>query len=93
MKRNDTLTLINGTFTTDEATQILTNVFTAKIEYHQLKNLSSQERFGKDDKTASERIPDLKMNLEKLKEIISEAKATNKEVVIHSEIKISLSDY
>ena len=57
-----------------------------------MKNFSSQERFGKDDETAVERIPALKHEIAKLNTILSAAKAQNKRLTIISEINISLSN-
>ena len=92
MKKNESLTLIEGKFTNEEASEILTNIFTTKIRFHEAKNFSSRERLGKDDEIATERIPALKKELKKLQEMLSEAKADKKKLVISSEIKISLSD-
>ncbi len=87
-----TLTLIEGNFSDDEAREILTSVFFSKINFHNIKNWSSQERFGKDDEIAQRRIPALKNNMEKLQEILSEAKAKNKRLLVSSKIDISLMD-
>ena len=56
MLKNKKLKLIEGKFLHDEAKEILRNIFSAKINFHQMKNFSSQERFGKDDKTAVKKI-------------------------------------
>ncbi len=92
MKNNESLTLIEGKFLNEEASEILTNIFMTKIRFHEAKNFSSQIRFGKDDAIAQERIPHLKEEFKKLQEILSVAKAENKKLVISSEINISLSD-
>lgn len=86
------LTLIEGSFTGEEAREILTSIFYSKINFHETKNWSSQERFGKEDTIAQKRIPALKNEMEKLQEILSEAKAKNKRLVINSEINISFAD-
>jgi hypothetical protein len=67
-------------------------MFNSKINFHNIQNWSSQERYGKDDETAQKKIPLLKNEIEKLEEIILEAKANNKKLVINSEINISLKD-
>ena len=91
MSKNKKLKLIEGKFLHDEAKEILRNIFSAKINFHQMKNFSSQERFGKDDKTAVKKIPVLKKELVKLDKILSEAKAKNMNLIITSEINILLS--
>ena len=74
MLKNKKLKLIEGKFLHDEAKEILRNIFSAKINFHQMKNFSSRERFGKDDKTAVKKIPILKKELLKLDKILAEAK-------------------
>ncbi len=92
MKNSNSLNLIDGNFTVDEAEEILTNIFLAKIHYHEAKNFSSYERFGKRDEIALTRIPQLKKELEKVLQIISHAKLNNKNLAISSEISLSFSD-
>lgn len=92
MNKTEKLILIEGKFLHEEAKDVLVNIFSAKINFHQLKNFSSQERFGKDDEIAQKKIPALIKEQEKLLDILSEAKAKNKKLVVSSEIHISLSD-
>ena len=88
MNNIEKLNLIEGNFSNEEAKEILMNIFLTKIHFHEMKNFSSQERFGKDNETAEKRIPELKKELNKVLHIISEAKANNKKLVITSEINI-----
>lgn len=90
--KNQTINLIEGSFSYEDANDILINVFNAKINFHQLKNFSSQERFGKNDETAQDRISKLKQEITKLKSILSEAKDQNKTLKIHSDIYITISN-
>jgi hemerythrin superfamily protein len=92
MNKIEKLKLIEGEFSFNEAREILTSMFNSKINFHNIQNWSSQERNGKDDETAQKKIPLLKNEIEKLEEIILEAKANNKKLVINSEINISLKD-
>jgi hemerythrin superfamily protein len=92
MNKIEKLKLIEGEFSFNEAREILTSMFNSKINFHNIQNWSSQERYGKDDETAQKKIPLLKNEIEKLEEIILEAKANNKKLVINSEINISLKD-
>lgn len=52
--------LLKGTFNGQDAKEILITLFNDKIQYHRLKNFSHEERFGKPDAHAVERIPELK---------------------------------
>jgi hypothetical protein len=89
MKETETLNLINGQFSDEEAKDILMNVFLKKITFHERKNFSSIEMHGKGDSKAQSRIIALKQEMEKAHEIIAEAKAKNQRLKIDSEIKIS----
>ena len=92
MNKIEKLKLIEGEFSFNEAKEILTSMFNSKINFHNIQNWSSQERYGKDDETAQKKIPLLKHEIEKLEKIILEAKANNKKLIIKSEIIISLKE-
>jgi hypothetical protein len=92
MEKAEILTIIEGNYSYDEAKEILMNMFTSKINYHNIKNWSSQERFGKEDVNAQKRLPALREEIKKLEEILSEAKTKNKRVMVNSVINISLLD-
>ena len=89
MKKNETLIIIYVNFSYDEAKEILMNILSSKINFYCLKNWSSQERFGIEDVSAQKRIPALRNEVKKLEEILSEAKAKNKKLVVSSDINIS----
>lgn len=86
------LVLIDGVFTGEEAKDILINIFTSKISFHQLRNFSSQERFGKDDETAQKRIPALKAEMELLQQILRDAKEKQQKLIINAEVLITFLD-
>ncbi len=92
MKRTEKLTLIDGSFTYEEAKEILINIFSSKINFHTMKNWSSQERFGKEDEIAQKRIPALRKEIKKLDRILTKAKAKNKKLVVSSEINIAIQE-
>jgi D-mannonate dehydratase len=92
MNNKENLTLIEGSFSVEEAKEILTSIFSSKINFHKIRNLSSQVRYGTDDEIAQKRIPALKTEMEKLQLIIAEAKAHNKKLMVSSEISIVLVD-
>jgi hypothetical protein len=91
MKAIKELKLIEGHFSPEEAREILMNVFLSKIHFHQNKNLSSEERFGKEDTTALKRIPELKSSMKLISQLIEEAKINNETLQIISEVRINLS--
>lgn len=51
--------LIDGKFTAHEAREILLDMINKKIQFHQLKNFSSEERFGKSLPSSLKRIKEL----------------------------------
>jgi hypothetical protein len=90
MKNTNELTLIDGHFSPDEAEEILMNIFSGKIDFHQNKNFSSEERFGKEDATALKRIPELRKSMNSIAKIIEAAKQNNETLQITAEVKINL---
>lgn len=92
MKNNSNLTLIEEEISCEDANEILTKMFFSNLNFHNIKNWSSQERYGTDDEIAQERIPALKREMEKLQTILSEARVNRKKLVVSSSIKITLVD-
>jgi hypothetical protein len=91
MKNTNELKLIDGQFSPEEAEEILMNIFLSKIHFHENKNFSSEERFGKKDLTALKRIPELQKNMDVISKLIADAKHNNETVKIIAEVKINFS--
>ncbi len=85
---NKELILIEGTFSPEDAREVLMNAYTSKINFHNLKNLTSFEMVGKEDELAVKRITELKSVLSQVRELIAEAKEKDMKLVIHSTISI-----
>lgn len=92
MKTTERLTLINDSFTNDEAKDVLLHLFKSPINFYNIKNWSSQERYRKDDEVSQERIPALKKEIEKLQQILLQSKRDNKKLIVSTEITISFAD-
>jgi hypothetical protein len=90
MNKKELFSLINGSFDTEEANSILTDLFTTKIHFHEMKNFSSKERFGKEDDGASIRIAELKQSVQKISKIISLSKKQGKKLKISSTVNIQI---
>ena len=90
MKIKEKISLIEGCFEPKDAKEILYNIISNKIQFHQKKNFSSVERYGFADENSVKRIPELKDNLQKLLLIISEAENSKKQLCISSEISIQI---
>ncbi len=89
MENNNKVTLIDGTFNTAEAKDVLINMFTMKINFHQQKNISHIERFGKPDEAAKEKVAFLKSELAKLEACIEKADSDNATLKVTSAIHIN----
>ena len=85
---NKELILIEGTFSPEDAREVLMNAYTSKINFHNLKNLTSFEMVGKEVELAVKRITELKSVLSQVRELIAEAKEKDMKLVIHSTISI-----
>lgn len=82
--------LIEGTFSDKEAKDILKNIFESKIHFHEMRNFSSEERFGHKDAMAVKRIPELKQASKDILEIVQQAKLGNKRLLINANVQISI---
>ncbi|MBI1184365.1 hypothetical protein GC194_08845 [bacterium] len=81
--------LIEGNFSAEEAGEILRSLYMSKINFHEMKNFSSNERFGKDDAIARDRLPSLRQNLTEIMEVVEAARATGKGLIIKAEIEVA----
>jgi hypothetical protein len=88
MKTKQQFKLIDGDFSAQESFEVLQNVFSSKIQFHQMKNFSSQERFGHNDETAMIRIPQLKESLATIEKMMQFAENEALNIEIKSEIAI-----
>lgn len=89
MNKSESITLIDGQFSSDDAFVLLTNLYSSKIKFHQLKNFSSMERFGKEDEMSLERISKLKENLETILTLMKEATVDENRIEIKSVVHIN----
>jgi hypothetical protein len=85
---NEKHVLIDGTFSAHDAKDILLSLINSKIKYHQLKNFSSEERFGKKDRHSEERIVQLSNTRQQLLELFERAETEKAQLKIHSLINI-----
>lgn len=91
MKKQSKLSLVNGNFSTQEALEVLMNLFSSKINFHELKSFSSQERFGYPDAHAEKRIPELQASMKQISAIIRELGDSQQEISIQSEVVITIN--
>lgn len=91
MSSSKTFTLVKGSYSPDDAKEILMNLIQSKIQFHNIRKLSSFEKSGSRDETSEDRISDLK---EARKEILDMLKSSDEKgisnVSINSTIHITL---
>jgi len=82
--------LVRGEYSAVEAREIVSNLISQKINFHNLRDFSSRERYGKSDEDSLRRIEELKVSRQSMFEIIDAAKEEGKTVKINSNITIEL---
>lgn len=86
------ISLINGAYNPNDASELLMDLYNKNINFNKIKNFSSQIRYGVDDEMALDQIQDLKECVMQIKDIVAEAKARNKNVIIKSFLEIEFED-
>ena len=66
------INLIQGEFSKEEAFEVLVNLYQGKIQFHERKNFSSMERFGRPCESSLSRIVDLKKTHVKLNQTLKD---------------------
>jgi hypothetical protein len=77
METNLKLSLINGVYSSEEAKEILMNVFASKIQFHELKNLRSIVTRDTEDEISTLRVRQLKQAVEQFNELMKQAEENN----------------
>lgn len=90
MKNQETYKLIDGVFSAEESSEILLNVFSSKIQFHELKNFSALERTGKSDPASIKRIPQLKKSMQSITKLLNAAAKKNESIEIKAEVNIQI---
>lgn len=90
--QKQTLKLIDGTFSASEAREVLMNLINSKIQFHNLKNFSSEERFGHLNVDSLNRIEELKDASEAILDFVNAAGWEKKKIVISSFIKMRIEE-
>jgi ribosome-interacting GTPase 1 len=80
--------LISGEYSPQDSLEVLMSLFTSKIKFHELKNFSSLERDGKENKISIKKINQLKTDIENIQKILKEANEKNLQIKITSNVKI-----
>ena len=83
--------LINGTFSADDAREVLLTLLEDKIRYHARNNWSRRERCL-DTEWGDRRIIELRQTKADIAELVAAAKEAGAELAIDCEIKVTLLD-
>jgi hypothetical protein len=86
----ETIELIKGTFPPDEAREILLQLLDSKINFHNRRNFSSRERFGKADPYSEQRLEHLTESRKKVLTLVSKSTDEGKTITINSTIEINV---
>ena len=89
METTKKISLIEGNYSPNEAKEMLLDLYHKNINFNKVKNFSSQIRFGEDDELAIERIENLTKAVNYLTQLLKDAQAENKNLVIKSVIEIA----
>jgi hypothetical protein len=90
MKHDEKFAMVKGKFTAGDAKEVLLSLINHKINFHELKNFSAEERFGKKDKHSLERVKELREMKSRVLELIDEAEKKGQQLRIDSLVKIGL---
>lgn len=82
--------LIDGVFTVEETTRILTALLNYKIDYHNREDFSNHIRFNKDIEHSKKRINQLLESKNSLPNLLEAAAAQNLNLKINGTITITL---
>lgn len=92
MENDQEYKLIDGTFTVDEADNILSALFNYKIDFHNREDFSNHIRFNRDITHSKKRIQELTETKKAIKDMLADSKSKNLNLVINSTITISLAE-
>jgi hypothetical protein len=92
MKDNSNFKLVKGSFTPDEAKEVLFKLIQSKINYHQLEAFSISERSSKSVEHLEKRVIELQETRNELESVFALAKKENKKLKIDGTITIEFID-
>ena len=90
MSSEKTFTLVKGSYSPEDAKEILMNLIQSKIQFHNIRKLSSFEKSGSTDEWSEKKIADLKETRKEILEMLKSGKEKGVgSIVINSTIQIS----
>lgn len=86
------INLINGSFTSLEASELLMDMCNKNINFNKIQNFSSQIRFDKNDTAALQRIEMLRESVKEINETLAEARVRGKKLIIKTYLDIEFEE-
>jgi hypothetical protein len=86
------INVIEGSYSPNDAKELLLDQCNKNITLHKIKNFSSQIRYGIEDSQALQQIDQLKDNVSIISKIVDYAALENKKLKIHSFIEITYEE-
>ena len=90
MKHIQQFKLIDGTFETEEARNLLLELISYKINFHAKEKFSNQERFGKDVLNSGKRMEELKEEETALRKLLEKVKSENFRLNVKCNIEVEI---
>lgn len=84
--------LINGTFSVPEAREILLDMINKKINFHQMRNFSTEERTGEPNYASLQRIEELQKSKVDLLYKLEEAALLNTKIHVRSVTSLAFEE-
>lgn len=88
---HETFQLIDGKYDVKEAKEILMGLLNHKIHFHELKNFSWEERFGKSNEHSNKRLKQLNKDCERLSAVLEFAAQNGLSIEVQSKVEIHLT--
>lgn len=88
--KNENFDLVKGDFTPSDASEVVTDLFDKKINFHKVKHFSQHIRFNAKDHNSKDRIMELNLAKEEAIELMAEASKSGKSIRLNCAISIEL---
>jgi hypothetical protein len=92
MKTTREIKLIDGDFTPSEAKALLLNMLNYKLNFHNIKKLSSYERYGKEDEFSLNRIKELNESIATVNNLFGNLIKPTQPITIRSYISMNVAE-
>ena len=84
--------LVDGTFTPDDAREVLFHLLREKIKFHNRRLFSLDERLGVSDDHSKKRVRELQLSMADVQDLLDQANLLGKRLTIRCDIQIELVD-